>query len=155
MAYDKDNKKPVRCSRYQYNLIEIPVSDIIMNSFVNSQGTHKLLNPFNYDERILDLKDKLIEIIWIKAKQILTVGQFKVLDMYFRDGYTQQEIAKILCCNQTSISNRLMGGKVYVNKKLYKTYGGIFRKLNKAFLKDQEIIAILEEINELKIYEYE
>ena len=139
-------KRPSRSDHYQAVICEIVCSDVVWDNFTNQHSIEYTLNPFKYDERYLILKDKLKEEFWLLAKKICTDHQWECLSMYAQ-GMTQMEIAKALNVNQSSITKAINGNTDYKNDN--KTYGGVIKKLKKAIKNDENIQAILQEMNDL------
>lgn len=136
-----------RSDKYQYLICEVNASDEFLQSFSNEESIEYTLNPFKYDEQILELQDRLRDRFWALAKEMMTERQWEVARLYV-DGYTQMEIAKMLGVNQSSITKSLNGNTDYQNRK--KTYGGLKKKMRKIASQDPEIQELLAKINELK-----
>lgn len=137
-----------RSDRYQEKFHEVPCTQDFLNSFDNSHGMEHHLNPYEYNEELLDLQDKLKNKFWDLAHRILTKRQDIVITMY-ADGYTQSEIAKFLNVNQSSVTKSINGNHDY-KKDGKKVYGGLMKKLKIAIEKDEEIQKILARMSELK-----
>jgi predicted transcriptional regulator len=123
----------------------------MMESFSNEESIQKRLNPFAYNEDILELEDELKRNFWRIVDELLTERQREVIRLY-ADGYTQMEIAKLLNVNQSSITKSLNGNVDYKNGK--KIYGGARKKMKKIIENDKEIREILRKISELRDEEY-
>jgi DNA-binding NarL/FixJ family response regulator len=87
-------RKP-RSEKYQYLILESVVSHEMLENFSNDQSIHKRLNPFAYDERVLELEDELKVEFWRIVQTLLTPRQREVIELYSK-GLTQEEIAKQL-----------------------------------------------------------
>jgi predicted DNA-binding protein YlxM (UPF0122 family) len=136
-----------RSDKYQYILCETTFSNDMLESFSNDESIYKRLNPFSYNERVLELEDELKKEFWRVADECLTDRQKEVVKLSM-ENYTQQEIAKKLNVNQSSITKSLNGNVDYKNGK--KVYGGIKLKLIKAVEKDQRVQDILKRISEIR-----
>lgn len=136
-----------RSDAYQWRIVEILCPEELWNNFTNQQSITTLLNPWQYDERVLLLKDQLREEFWIIAKDHCTERQYQVLSMYC-DGMTQMEMAKALGVNQSSITKSLNGNVDY--KHGSRVYGGVIRKLKRIIDRDEKIQNILQQIQELQ-----
>lgn len=161
MAKAKKNKKGIgisgggesidrtknRSDHYQPIICEAPCSNEILEMVTDNSGMSTSLNPFGYSEELAELKDKLKIEMWRLINEELTDRQSEVINLYSR-GFTQQEIAKQLGVNQSSITKSLSGNCDYKNKK--KVYGGAKKRLRKLAEKDDKICALLERINEIE-----
>lgn len=154
VSFRPSNKVPnSRSDAYQHLYHEILLSADDMRNWSNGKTINSLLDPFAYDERLLDLKDQLIARVKSLIVANLTPHQLEVLTMLI-DGYTQMDIAKRLGVNQSCITKCINGNISYANdknkQKETKYYGGIFKKLKRVAAEDEQIKAILAEINELQ-----
>ncbi len=140
---ERDN----RSDKYQYRILEVLCPEELWNNFTNQQSISTLLNPWQYDEKVLLLKDQLREEFWIIAKEHCTERQYQVLTMYC-GGMTQMEIAKVLNVNQSSITKSLNGNTDYKNGG--RVYGGLVKKLKKIVDNDPKIQSIFQRIQELQ-----
>ncbi len=140
--------RKTRSQAYQYKFAEIATTGEFLESFSNSSSLGSSLNPFFYNEKVLELEDKLKEKFWNLCESILTENQKSILKLT-RDGYTQLEIAKILDINQSSICKCLYGNIDYSGGKP-KVYGGVTKKLKKYISKNTEIKDLLNELLELR-----
>jgi len=141
------NRRKNRSDSYQWILVETVCSNDMMESFCNEDSIHNRLNPFSYNEDVLELEDQLKEEFWRIVDTLLTSRQREVIRLY-ADGYTQMEIAKILNVNQSSITKSLNGNVDYKNGK--NIYGGAKKKIRKIIENDQRIIDILQKIHNLR-----
>ena len=149
-----DDGRGHRSDKYQYVLMEVSCSHEVIGRFDNSHSISAHLNPFEYDERYFDLEERLKARTRELMDGYLTKRQTEVINLLYQ-GYTQQEIAKILGCNQSSITKSLNGNQAYnttFGKTADKVYGGSVNKLRKIFLKDEEINLLLQQMEEC-IYE--
>ncbi len=140
-------KRKNRSDSYQYLLLETACSNEMMESFSNDESISSRLNPFQYNEELLDLEDQLKVEFWRVVNTLLTDRQKEVIKLY-ADGYTQMEIAKMLGVNQSSITKSLNGNVDYKNGK--KVYGGAKKKIHKIIQSDEKIIEILKKMSELR-----
>lgn len=142
------NKRQNRSDRYQWVLLETVCSNDMMEAFCNEDSIYnRLAGGFVYDERMLELEDRLKKEFWRVVDTLLTPRQREVIRLY-ADGYTQMEIAKMLDVNQSSITKSLNGNVDYKNGK--KIYGGAKKKINKIIQSDEKITEILVEMAELR-----
>jgi DNA-directed RNA polymerase specialized sigma subunit len=140
-------RRRVRSDSYQFLLLEISCSSEMLSAFSNEEGVYKRLNPFAYNEDIADLEEQLKIEFWRIVNTMLTPRQRDVIRLS-ADGYTQQEIAKILNVNQSSITKSLNGNSSYTTT--VKSYGGSKRKIQKIIVNDEKIKEILRKISELR-----
>lgn len=137
-----------RSDKYQWVLLETVCSNDMMEAFCNEDSIYnRLTGGFIYDERMLELEDRLKKEFWRVVDTLLTPRQREVIRLY-ADGYTQMEIAKMLNVNQSSITKSLNGNVDYKNGK--KIYGGARKKIRKIIENDEAIKGILTEMAELR-----
>lgn len=141
------NKRPNRSDHYQFRILETVCSNDMMESFSNSESIYNRLNPFEYNEDLLDLEDQLKIEFWRIVEDSLTDRQKEVIKLY-ADGYTQMEIAKMLGVNQSSITKSLRGNIDYRNGRTI--YGGTEKKLKRIIETDPKVKEILDKINEIR-----
>lgn len=137
------NKRPNRSDKYQFLLLETVCSNDMMEAFCNEDSISARLNPFEYNENLIELEDQLKKEFWRVVDTLLTPRQREVIHLY-ADGYTQMEIAKMLNVNQSSITKSLNGNVDYKNGKVI--YGGAKKKIRKIIELDNKIKDILEKI---------
>ena len=140
-------KRKNRSDHYQYILLETVCSNDMMEAFSNDDSISAKLNPFQYNEELLDLEDQLKKEFWRVINTLLTPRQREVIKLY-SDGYTQMEIAKMLNVNQSSIAKSLNGNVDYKNGK--RVYGGAKKKIKKIIENDEKIKEILGKMSELR-----
>lgn len=140
-------ERPNRSDRYQWIINEVTVSDTYLESFDNSHSISNLLNPFEYSEDYLNLKDELKKEFWKLAEEVCTERQLDVMKM-LSSGMTQMEIANKLGVNQSSITKSLNGNIDYNGGT--KVYGGLIKKLKKHVAEHAKINEILEKMAELQ-----
>lgn len=136
-----------RSDHYQYILLETVCSNDMMEAFCNEDSISARLNPFEYNEDLIELEEQLKKEFWRVVDTLLTPRQREVIRLY-ADGYTQMEIAKMLNVNQSSITKSLNGNVDYKNGK--KIYGGAKKKINKIIQSDEKITEILLKIAEVR-----
>jgi transcriptional regulator len=120
----------------------------MMEAFCNDDSIYaRLSGGFAYDERMLELEDRLKKEFWRVVDTLLTERQREVIRLY-ADGYTQMEIAKMLNVNQSSITKSLNGNVDYKNGK--RVYGGARKKIRKIIELDDTIKGILQEMSDLR-----
>ena len=140
-------KRANRSDRYQYLLQETARSNEMMEAFSNEDSISARLNPFAYNEDLIDLEEELKKEFWRVVDTLLTPRQREVIRLY-ADGYTQMEIAKMLNVNQSSITKSLNGNVDYKNGK--KVYGGARKKIRKIIENDEKIKEILKKMQECR-----
>lgn len=150
----KKLKKPNRSDSYQALFLEHVFPSEILEAFANEDSVHKRLNPFAYNDEIAELQDKLKVEFWRIVDEHLTERQKEVVKL-ISSGLTQQEIAKLLNVNQSSITKSINGNVDYKEKNVDKNnkhiiYGGSKRKLKKIIETDTKVIEILDRIAELR-----
>jgi len=144
-------KRKNRSDSYQHLLLEVSCSNDTLESFSNTDSIYNRLNPYHYDENLIELEDELKKEFWRIVDNLLTPRQKQVIRLY-ADGYTQMEIAKMLNVNQSSITKSLNGNVDYKNGK--RIYGGAKKKLNKITEKDDKIKEILAKMAEIRSEKY-
>lgn len=140
-------EKRTRSSSYQHLLVELQCSNDMLEAFSNQDSIYNRLNPWAYDERLVDLEEQLRKELWRVIEASLTSRQKEVIRLA-ASGMTQMEIAKKLNVNQSSITKSINGNVDYKNGK--KSYGGSKRKLLKIIEKDEKIQKLIAEINEIR-----
>ncbi len=145
MAYKEKRKN--RSDSYQYLILETVCSNEMLSSFCNEDSISARLNPFAYDEDLIELEEQLKKEFWRVVETLLTPRRRDVIRLY-ADGYTQMEIAKKLKVNQSSITKSLNGNVDYKNGK--RVYGGSRKKINKIIEGDEKIKDILKKISEVR-----
>jgi len=147
-----------RSDSYQIILLEHAVSPFILNDLSAAQGMNYKMRPDKYDEEYLDLREKLKKRMWELIEDGLTTRQKEVVKLSM-EGFTQNEIAKQLGINQTSVHKVLRGNIDYSAKirdqnnnsvSLKKRYGGAFKKITKLCQSDPEIQNILKDMLEVQ-----
>jgi len=136
-------KRKNRSDKYQYILLETVCSNDMMEAFCNEDSISARLNPFDYNETLIELEEQLKVEFWRVVDTLLTPRQKEVIRLY-ADGYTQMEIAKMLNVNQSSITKSLNGNVDYKNGK--KVYGGARKKIRKIIENDDKIKDILNKM---------
>lgn len=136
-----------RSDAYQWILLETVCSHEMLESFGNEDSISARLNPYAYDENLMELEEKLKKEFWRVVDTLLTPRQREVIRLY-ADGYTQMEIAKMLNVNQSSITKSLNGNVDYKNGK--KIYGGARKKIRKIIENDEKIKEILAQMKDLR-----
>lgn len=140
-------KRKNRSDSYQWILLETVCSNDMMEAFCNEDSIYNRLNPFHYNEGLMELEDQLKKEFWRVVDTLLTSRQKQVIRLY-ADGYTQMEIAKMLNVNQSSITKSLNGNVDYKNGK--KVYGGARKKIKKIIENDEKIKEILFKMREMR-----
>lgn len=152
------SERPFRSHHYQYIFHELMVEQPFLNSFDNSKSIQGYLNPFEYNEDVLELQEDLIRILLALAEIHLTERQYKIFHMYFIQGLNQLDIADETGLNQSSI-HKTINGDLYGPKKFGKVggmtkYGGIIPKLKKLISNNKRVQEIVLEINNLQQERY-
>jgi DNA-binding CsgD family transcriptional regulator len=119
----------------------------MLESFCNEDSISARLNPFEYNEDLMELEAQLKKEFWRVVDTLLTPRQREVIRLY-ADGYTQMEIAKMLNVNQSSITKSINGNVDYKNGK--KVYGGARKKIKKIIEMDDKIKDILQKMRECR-----
>lgn len=144
-----ERKRPTRSQLYQHLLVEKAFSHEMMETFSNDDSVYKKLNPFDYNEEILILEDQLKERFWKIINEHLTPRQLEIVKL-LRDGATQQEAARKLGVNQSSITKSINGNVDYSKDNGKASYGGICKKLARVVDKDPTIKDIMQKISDLR-----
>jgi predicted DNA-binding protein YlxM (UPF0122 family) len=133
---------------YQYKIVEVPFDQLHLNNFANDRGIGHILEGQQFDEKIEELRGKLLSVIYeIIFGENLTDHQRTVLLLRL-DGKTQNEIAEHLGITQSAVHKALHGNIDYKNDK--KRYGGVYKKIKKICLKDERVLSILQDIEDHK-----
>lgn len=150
------DRKKNRSDIYQFLFTESLCSSEIMSIFSNDDSISYKLNPYQYNEEVMDLEDQLRKEFWRIVNNLLTPRQRDVIKLA-AEGYTQMEIAKMLNVNQSSVTKSLNGNVDYKNSKpdkngktSHRSYGGSKRKLIKIIENDPKIKNILAKIAEIR-----
>jgi predicted DNA-binding protein YlxM (UPF0122 family) len=148
------NKRQVRSSAYQWIIVETVYPTEMLEAFSNQDSIYKRLNPFDYNEEVIQLEEELRVEFWRIVETLLTPRQRQVIRLC-ADGYTQQEIAKTLNVNQSSITKSINGNSQYdisngEGRRKKTVYGGCKKKLRKIIEEDTKIQSILKRIAELR-----
>lgn len=139
-----------RSSKYQYLLREISWPDENLVFFSNEKGITAHLQAFyQYNENVAELKDKLLQRIWILAEKHFTKKQYEIFT-YMMDGYTQVEIAEKLNLGQSTITKVVNGSHHYEEGKKTKRYGGFMPKLRRLAQNDEVSQTLIKEIEEFQ-----
>jgi DNA-binding CsgD family transcriptional regulator len=104
--YNKRDRRPTKSDRYQNFFAESAHSHDMMEAFSNTDSMYSRLNPWNYNEELVNLEEQLKVEFWRVVDTLLTDRQKEVIRLYSQ-GKTQMEIAKILKVNQSSITKSL------------------------------------------------
>lgn len=140
-------KKRNRSDSYQWKIVEIPIDPTILNDFQLAEGLGAQLNLSSYSERFYELRQELMTEVLRIIQTNLTERQAEVVTLRL-EGKTQIQIAEQLSIHQTTVHKLLMGNIDYANGK--KRYGGAIKKLTKICFKDEKILSILAEMEELR-----
>lgn len=138
-------KRPNRSDQYQHLFSEIMYSHEMLSGFSNHEGISSRLCPYQYDEQLLDLQDRLKDEFWRVVKESLSERQGEIIRLIGKEGKTQAEAGKAMGNNQSSINKALLGSSKGDNPPT-----GSYAKLREAVFADPVIITILAKIEELQ-----
>jgi len=141
------SRKKNKSDSYQHKIVEIAVDPVILNDFPLYNGLGAQLNLAMYSEEFYDLRQQLMDEVMRIIKNNLTKRQAEVVLLRL-EGKTQIQIAEELGIHQTTVHKLLMGNIDYANDK--KRYGGAIKKLRKICTKDEKILEILCQMEELR-----
>lgn len=141
------SRKKNKSDSYQHKIVEIEVDPVILNDFPSHNGLGAQLNLAMYSEEFYDLRQRLMDEVMRIVKTNLTKRQAEVVLLRL-EGKTQIQIAEELGIHQTTVHKLLMGNIDYANNK--KRYGGAIKKLKKICAKDEKILDILYQMEELR-----
>lgn len=127
--------------KYQHLYHEVNLLDDTYIRYYESDFKNQDIN-----DKLKDLKEQLLSTLLDLAKNEFTERQFGILEMYLK-GFSQNDMAKAIGVNQSSITKSIYGNKSYQYET--KQYGGFMKKLS-AFKDNPQIKSILEEINKLE-----
>jgi hypothetical protein len=122
----------------------------ICNIVSNEESLYYRLDPYTYNEDILDLIEQRNIRLWEVAKKTLSVHKFLILKLYC-DGYTQKEVAKMVDRSQGAIKHQLGGGMCqskYKGKICRYRQKGIYEYLKPALEQDKEFQRLIKEIQD-------
>jgi DNA-binding CsgD family transcriptional regulator len=148
MKISNRKDRTTRSAAYQVLYNELAIGLEVMETFSNEESLHKRLNPFDYNEDILLLEEELRLAFWELVERSLTDRQKQILKG-LAAGKTQQEIAKSIGINQSSITKSINGNCNYneISPNGKPTiYGGSRSKIRKLIDEDPKIQDILKQI---------
>ena len=122
--------RSTRSDKYEYLFHETNCSSEFLEVFSNASSISSLINPYEYSEELLDLKEQLRIEFWKLTEKVCTKRQLDVLKL-LAEGKTQTEIAKILNINQSSVHKAISGNISYEINMANKQYGGAIKKIKK------------------------
>jgi len=141
-------KKRGSSKKYQYKIVEVSFDQLQLNNFSNERSIGNILTERRMNEDIISLREKLLEEVYgIIFGSDITNHQRNILLMRL-DGKTQNEIAEHLGITQSAVHKALHGNIDYKNDK--KRYGGVYKKLKKKCLNNENIQNILLKISEIR-----
>jgi hypothetical protein len=105
-------------------------------------------SPEPDNQELLELRDRLAAKIHNAIKTHLTQRQREVMTLYFFHGRTQQEIADMLGCHQTTVFITIHGTTNYKFNPPH-IQGGSIPKIRKYLLADPEVADILRQIGDI------
>ena len=138
-----------RSNKYQWLMLEIVIGDSNFAQFSNKCSIEHRLNPWEYDEKLLDLEEKLKEVFWMLVRANLTPRQLEIYKLIL-EGLTQVEIGKELGISQSTVTKCLNGSCIYLEDGKTAVYGGIIIKMQKIIKDNIELKEILGQINEIR-----
>jgi DNA-binding CsgD family transcriptional regulator len=137
-----------KSKQYQHKIVEISFDQNKLNNFSNERGIANILHETACDERIVTLRDQLLQEIYSLINgEALTEHQRKILYMRLI-GKTQNEIAEHLGITQSAVHKAMHGNIDYRNNK--KRYGGIIKKLKRICSSNDKILQILDDIDDVR-----
>ena len=116
--------------RYRHSLID----PSILASIVDSKKAFKDPEDEQNKEKSDALRDKLIKIIFVKAKKELTPRQWEALNLFMLEK-KQEHMGTILGVSQEAANVRLKLG---------------FKRLRKSCMSDPEVLQIIKELKTLE-----
>jgi DNA-directed RNA polymerase specialized sigma24 family protein len=122
-----------KSDNYRYEYTHYCVTDEFITILLNDK-------PEPDSQPLLELRDRLYEIVLDTAKTQLTANQRELLDLYFVRGYNTNEIADLQGKDQSTIWIALFGRD---------NRNGAVRKLRNYLYTLPEVRQILQEIAEL------
>ena len=133
-----------RSAKYQYIFNELQVDEVSMLNYFNEDGLH-----YNgeYNEIIMDLQEDYNKRLWVLLRENLTENQL-ICTEALAEGLTQDELAKKLGLNQSSINKTMWGNVVYGDGEPVH-YGGVRRKMQAIAKDDEELMRIKLKILDL------
>lgn len=135
-----------RSQTYQYKVLERISSDDYLKTLDSNKG---LTGFLNYDsEEVKELQDQLLERLWQLIDIHCTDKQKLILNLLYKEGLTQQEVADFRGISQSTVNKCIHGNVDYKNNK--RTSGGIIHKLQPIFKQDTISQNIINQIKELK-----
>jgi hypothetical protein len=144
-------RKP-RSDSYQHILQEVQVTTELMENFTKDRSIGSILNPFKYNERVLDIQDELKCRFLILAELNCSKRQFEIIQLLLKNK-TQEEIGNILKINQSSVQKSIYGNDSYYRnlkgERLIYKVGGIVKKLKKAIADDEQCQKLFNELSEI------
>jgi DNA-binding CsgD family transcriptional regulator len=129
-------------SRYRYGILELILDPHVIDKYAQ-EDLITYYHNMRTSERILLLREQLLEEMHIMIQGNLTQRQKQILELYLQ-GKKQQEIADTLNIVQSAVSLHLNGIPDY--RRGRKVYGGIINKLKKLCRSNKRIQSILLEI---------
>jgi hypothetical protein len=108
-------KRDNRSNHYQHLFAESSYSNEMMEAFSNEFSLYNRLNPFEYNEDLMDLEEQLRKEFW-RIVDTLTERQRTVIRLS-ASGMTQMEIAKELNVNQSSITKCIVASTIITEAK--------------------------------------
>jgi transposase len=141
-------RKKNKSDSYQYKIVEISVDPSIFNDFPFVESLGSQLNLAKYSEEFYNLRQLLMKEVLRIIDSNLTPRQREVVTLRLQ-GKTQMQIADELGVHQTTIHKLLNGNLDYSSCKKMR-YGGATKKLQKVCAKDERVLSILKEMDELR-----
>ena len=140
-------KKKNKSDSYQYKIVEISVDPAILGEFPLAESLGFQLNLSRHSEMFDKLRERLMREVLRIINTSLTTRQSEVVTLRLQ-GKTQIQIAEELGVHQTTVHKLLSGNIDYANGK--KRYGGAIKKLQKLCAKDETVLEILKNMEDLR-----
>lgn len=102
----KRSEHSARAAQYQNLYWEVIAGSDTLTSFHNEDGLYRRLNPFSYNEDIIELEEELRIEFWRLVEESMGEKQKFVLKG-IAAGRTQEEIAESLGIHQSSVAKAL------------------------------------------------
>lgn len=137
-----EEKRPTRSQRYQNMFNERIISEAQWHMFNYEKESEEVVI------RRHEIIDELMDLIIKNIKNIISLNQRLIFNMYYFDNMTQKDIGDTLGVNQSSIIKSLLGNTEYKPGIKIKR-GGSLRKLKRKLLKIERVSELLQELSEL------
>lgn len=129
-----------RSDHYQWKLKEILFCPYVLGELIEERGADET------DPELMDRREEFARLLLTRIPSYLTEHQAQVFELVMIQGKTQVEAAKIIGCNQSSITKALKGNMDYRDPRGMKRFGGMFRRVRKMMVKDLEVMELAGEL---------